>query len=294
MKKGILLFGLLLSVASIYAQTWNVVQSDDFNRDNGPLAGEYEVNKYPDTGFIEIVDNEVKMVNEGSDLYVAIGHTLAAGELPLRLSLTFRANSGACGYGLMAVSENGNSIGSMVYLDSALAEIALLDQYNQINPLNNLTIDINDTLAYIIQMTIETDAIHMSLNDDKGAVLYAIETPFQDTMVFEKLSINTYQGSGVVVCFDDLLVEQNDGSSIFQKSETELEIYPNPTAGKVTFSNLPEHSCAYLYTLSGKMVYNSSNISGSNTLDLSGFGNGVYMLKIVSENKAYCTKVIKK
>ncbi|WP_126650701.1 BspA family leucine-rich repeat surface protein [Chryseobacterium aureum] len=54
--------------------------------------------------------------------------------------------------------------------------------------------------------------------------------------------------------------------------------YPNPTAGVITIESA-ENENAYLYDISGKIIKNIILNKGKNTIDLTGFPSGNYLLK---------------
>ncbi len=257
-------------------------------------SNNYVINTYPSDGSVAIQDNRVKLVHQTSDYYVAVGAVMVISELPIRLSLSFQANHEACGYGIMAVSENNNSIGGLVYLDKDTIQMVFMDGNSTLNALVSKTIDIYDTLVYTVQLTIDKDKLSMNLNDDNGVSLFNIESAYQDTVVFDSLSINTYQNPGVIVYFDDLIVENEDsGSSIeLTNSMSDYAIYPNPTQGIVNISNFREVSSISIYSISGCLIDNVDLVSG-NGIDLSSYKKGIYMLKISSEDGTYFKKLIK-
>ena len=72
----------------------------------------------------------------------------------------------------------------------------------------------------------------------------------------------------------------------------EISTYPNPTSGLVTIEG-PRQPEVSLFDLSGKVLGNIV-LDKNNQIDLSGFENGTYFLRISSGNKMVTTKVIKR
>ncbi len=68
------------------------------------------------------------------------------------------------------------------------------------------------------------------------------------------------------------------------------EIYPNPNNGIFTVM-MPESGNAAIYNISGQVVFEKALIAGENAIDLS-LPAGVYLLKGVSNNKDYNSKII--
>ena len=75
---------------------------------------------------------------------------------------------------------------------------------------------------------------------------------------------------------------------------TELSVYPNPSAGKITISfdsSMPtDNLMIELYSASGERLILQSN---TGSLDISNIPSGVYLLKIQSETSSWTKKVIK-
>ena len=61
-----------------------------------------------------------------------------------------------------------------------------------------------------------------------------------------------------------------------------LVIYPNPTHSVVNIENLAEGATVEVYNSIGKRVINVRNV---NTIDLSDYPNGLYLMRVISEDK---------
>ena len=74
-----------------------------------------------------------------------------------------------------------------------------------------------------------------------------------------------------------------------------LGIYPNPTTGKfVIKSHDLDNAKVFVYSMSGKEIYHSTIDSDAYSIDLRNVKNGVYFVKITSDNKSYIDKLIVK
>jgi Secretion system C-terminal sorting domain len=71
-------------------------------------------------------------------------------------------------------------------------------------------------------------------------------------------------------------------------SNSNFVIYPNPTSGKITISNnqLGEIKSIAIYNFLGAFV--------TDKLDLSNQSNGIYFIKLTTENGVFIQKIIKK
>lgn len=82
------------------------------------------------------------------------------------------------------------------------------------------------------------------------------------------------------------------GNSDFD-NETRITIYPNPSTG--IFNIVSQQNISVeIYDLLGKLVYNQSLANGTNSIDISNFNTGVYLLKVTDDNgKSESHKLIK-
>jgi hypothetical protein len=74
-----------------------------------------------------------------------------------------------------------------------------------------------------------------------------------------------------------------------------IAVYPNPTSNSIHI-DASENKIQQItvYDISGKAILNKSNGQGSTQIDLSGFEKNIYILKIVTEDEIFTTKVVKK
>lgn len=77
-------------------------------------------------------------------------------------------------------------------------------------------------------------------------------------------------------------------------SDSNYSIYPNPTNNKIfiELSNPDLFNKIEVINIIGKTLYQTNNISKINSVDLSKFGNGVYLVKLHSKSNVYYHKVI--
>lgn len=72
-----------------------------------------------------------------------------------------------------------------------------------------------------------------------------------------------------------------------------LEIYPNPTEGEVQISGLSETSVISLYDFYGKKLLCRYFDKNRLDLDLTGYSNGIYVLRVGTNNKTFVKKIVK-
>ncbi len=69
-----------------------------------------------------------------------------------------------------------------------------------------------------------------------------------------------------------------------------LSVYPNPFTSSISFSNLNGSEYFYLYTISGQLIYKGNDLQSKN---LSQLGNGLYILKVLENDKQQIIKLVK-
>jgi hypothetical protein len=120
-------------------------------------------------------------------------------------------------------------------------------------------------------------------------------------------NIITLKSTSYIAQRDSLGLEKSyKGSSstpgvVFEESlgEQKITIYPNPTKGVLTIeiedykSVAPENNSLYVYNLAGRQLLVKTRLGSSFTVDLSGYPNGIYLLKFVLGDKRSEWRVVK-
>ncbi len=86
-------------------------------------------------------------------------------------------------------------------------------------------------------------------------------------------------------CLDD--VEYISNTIISEKNENLIQIYPNPASDFITISD--KFDFLSIYDMSGKIIM----VTTDNIIDVRDFQNGIYIVKIETENQINTTKFIK-
>ncbi|WP_430405507.1 PKD domain-containing protein [Fluviicola sp.] len=73
-----------------------------------------------------------------------------------------------------------------------------------------------------------------------------------------------------------------------------VSVYPNPTDGKLTLSNVVENTSFNIVSVSGQVVLNGVVSNTANTIDLSSFENGIYVLQLTQEQGLQTIRIVKK
>ena len=91
--------------------------------------------------------------------------------------------------------------------------------------------------------------------------------------------------------------EQNQQPFSDQLGDIEITIYPNPSKGELTIDieNLPEDPTGWIgvYDMSGKIVFQQTELENRNLVNFSSSDNGMYILRIVVEDDISEWKILK-
>jgi hypothetical protein len=73
-------------------------------------------------------------------------------------------------------------------------------------------------------------------------------------------------------------------------------VYPNPTNGQfeIKFDQPTQNTQLFIYNTSGTLIFQQADIANVQTIDLSTFANGLYLLRLVDENKQINSQKISK
>jgi hypothetical protein len=72
----------------------------------------------------------------------------------------------------------------------------------------------------------------------------------------------------------------------------DISIYPNPATNSLNFNNLPQKTSIKIYNQTGQMVYSEKNFN-KNTLDITTFNPGLYLVLIQLNDQLITKKIIK-
>lgn len=72
------------------------------------------------------------------------------------------------------------------------------------------------------------------------------------------------------------------------EAENDINIYPNPATNNV---NINKKGQLYIYDIQSRLIYSNNNFEGGN-VNLSSYKSGLYLVKIISDNKVYTKKLI--
>lgn len=133
------------------------------------------------------------------------------------------------------------------------------------------------------------------------SVLFGFQTLAQQVLKYE------YDESGNRISRKVILLSSKQDQPRQDKSEQEsinelmdafsVTIYPNPTHGNLTISTQSTHNNPLtelmLYNTQGKLLYKDTNNNNTNTINMSMYDKGIYLLIIMIEGNRKEFKVIK-
>ena len=97
---------------------------------------------------------------------------------------------------------------------------------------------------------------------------------------------------GVTVFKSPLVIKDFVNSKeVFSEKKLPYKIFPNPTNDFINIVSQEEVNVT-IYDALGKEVYFLKNIYGNKNIDLNGFNNGIYFLKIEMGDKIFSEKII--
>lgn len=87
---------------------------------------------------------------------------------------------------------------------------------------------------------------------------------------------------------DDVLIDF--ASNVNSQSNAEVEVYPNPANSVLNIDNAA-HAMVSIYNVLGQQVYTQANSTNHAVIDLSGFADGNYVVKVQSDKMMKTTKI---
>ncbi len=99
---------------------------------------------------------------------------------------------------------------------------------------------------------------------------------------------------------DDIFIYKMNQNSTVNNTETHyqftssISLYPNPSSGlfNIGLPELSSPTIVEIYNTMGALVYHQAVSAGQNSIDLSGYANGLYIVNIIAENKVIAAKKI--
>jgi hypothetical protein len=107
-------------------------------------------------------------------------------------------------------------------------------------------------------------------------------------------TVNTNAAATLSIRLDDVMVKEVlSGVGITESSINEISVYPSPSTGVFTVNVTAANSSIEVFNMVGKRIYANAELAkGSNSVDLTGFADGAYFVKVVSGSKVSTQKIV--
>lgn len=200
------------------------------------------------------------------------------------------------GYLILNNTANFFWLGEEALLYSAPLDITAVSnpilQFRHKQPVNITVAD----FLYVAYRTSPNDTWHVLgyydyvINDWETVTFALPETSATLQVGFDAIA-NNGEGNGVYV--DDVYVGNDNGVGVVENPAVVALVSPNPATDKVTIEASVNTGEVIVFDLFGKQVTKTALHNGRVELDLSGFAQGVYMVRIMGDTGMITKKLIK-
>lgn len=167
-----------------------------------------------------------------------------------------------------------------------------------VNCVSNQTINLNEGETFYTVQGDEFDPTVTSDNCNIANILNNFNST--ETLAGEQLEVGihkitwiiTDKSGNVSICNFQVTVDAYVGIKTLE--DNGIKIFPNPTNGIVNFNFTNNNvSKISVFDVTGKQLMQKLNIQKTETIDLSVFESGIYIINIYSQNQIFRTKIIK-
>jgi len=130
-----------------------------------------------------------------------------------------------------------------------------------------------------------TDTIHLNALSGQGAVMFSFENR---------------SGYGSDMYIDNITIPNSTISTALAEDLTEnfAKIFPNPTSGSVALmiqNPITQNTILQVTDVLGKIILSQHLINGQTTfnINITSYPQGIYFMRVINENNAWTTKLIK-
>lgn len=174
-------------------------------------------------------------------------------------------------------------------------EIVLYEQVGYYNPIYSFT---NEFLKYNLDYPIYLPAGtyyfgYENITEDYLTVGYDLNNNNRTKIYKNVVGVwenSSYDGTLMIhpiFKYPDAIVSVNENVV----NDGKINIYPNPSSGKIYFNNTSIHYEIHVFDMYGKIVFELPKGNHKN-IDLSNLPNGIYLIKLSNENQSQIDKII--
>ncbi len=244
------------------------------------------------------VDGNTGEINNGNSLSVSNYQTSDLGKGRKRILMSADNKSG---------QRSGSSNAARFYeVDSLFMVYAQTKNLSILNSAKSINSSVS-TANTVEQNQKDFNAIHATyLEGDSLVTAGQIEDlKIMAYLCPETNGLAVYQARGLMRNWDDSTEYYNEcertipdiaNAEVYQRllndnknnpvSAKPINLYPNPSNGKLIVENSPENSIFELYDIVGRKVYSNTLNGNATQLDISSFNNGTYIYRITQNGKA--------
>ncbi len=173
---------------------------------------------------------------------------------------------------------------SFAIASDGAAQTLLVDYWNGTNWISSGISAVSNTINFDYDMK-EFDFSNISLANNNAN--FKIRVRFDGSNMTEDEDKRVLLNNIAVRGIDTAVLSAEDFTI------NRLSVYPNPTSNSVKIVSEKKIQKIAVFNLFGQTVFTKKIDAENTTIDLSSFANGVYMLKISSENSSIFKKIIK-
>ena len=172
--------------------------------------------------------------------------------------------------------------------------------------------DMEVPAAPVLEATLDGNKAILTWEEVEGATYYDVyievapgQGQYLGTATMEDLPISLELPEHGIYCFYVVavnLVGESEPSNVacvnygnvgVEENEASFNIYPNPVSDRLVIETEANIEAVTIYTVTGVVVYSEVDYN-NNTIDVSDFANGVYIMKVRTENGEAVQRFIKK
>lgn len=180
-------------------------------------------------------------------------------------------------------SVTGTSIDGCISSNTAISSVS-------VNALPTLSVSSSNSLMCIGEsatLTV-TGANTYTWNTTHNTNAISISPTVTTTYTVSGIDANGCENSSTITQSVSLCT----GITLLQK-ENLNSIYPNPSNGVFTISGIESNSTITVYSMVGKLVFSTISNESFKTIDLTDYSNGIYFVKVISNNNQKTHRLIK-
>lgn len=163
------------------------------------------------------------------------------------------------------------------------------------NPVTNVTVSFVDCASAVVSWEAVAGAVEYKVSRDGNLVGTVTTTTFTDEFAFENLT--TYTWNVVTVCAENesepASVTGGGCVGIINNTLSTFSIAPNPATSTITVSANSHFNTLEVVNFLGQTIISQTNHENVATLDVSNLANGVYFVRIISDNGSNVKKFVK-